>query len=1173
MRSAIIPILIGIGALITGVGCEDGPNQNYNPSPAGAAGSWNNPDASLVTPQAGQLFDAGYPTNSKVSLCSTDLKRQRWAWMLTQPIVPPRGYAGIDLAKSDNWEGLRIDDAEQPPTGDVNSPGGGLCQTTPTGFEGGCPSGLGSCNGAYWGNNQEVSLSWNVSTHLIDQMFLSLGYTGKIITKKYPDHNGESHAYTIGIGDVIRRDGAAFEIAWTGDYSAQVTDIFNATMATFGKPAGVAFDDSVCSKDTDCSGGEVCQCVHDKTNTANCASPAKSQCGAADCTADGNCLAKNDGANTYMGFRPLVVYVLGTSGVPQPALSTPIGIYNFFSKTEPYSSLPQQVKLDADGPIAQGKPSGQPAGGTKICKQEIGQTFGDLVTNCVQVHGDVSNPKGVDAVNLNKLLFGLSHDQEHYTANVLGVNQNFTKANLDPTKVVADADKPEKVDIAQDWTFDTRARGAVQNDNTPTGDLDLRGTRLVFIEWARLMLNDIGRILGKAPRKLGDPVCTGFKANGSPVYESVPGGSGAAKGCSGIEGLMVPFTGAGDDFSKDPVGDPAANSYDVHGSFYSGSVLKPGDVTGAFCIDPVNQTDCTTSTGLSLWFNALNHVTRVLGDGDPNALPAELRDRRYYYYWWGVAYTKYLKTYGTFPAAKRDLYPDGTPAGGPGPSDVAKQDIDLESFFFDYAFSGGGQTFDKFEYIDRDFIGVGAGGPGNPAPWDFEYGADTKGGNQRYDNWYRRMDREEIALYAAMLTDKSKTPGFENNVNITNLFGSDVLAGLYGDITCATGVGGVDAKGNLNCTVNPPLDPTGATSCAVAACTGGKKCVHAATHEVGKVAVCGAACDFTAHPTNGCALANQTCVHDSNADGSAAADGGCVTMASDLNAPGSKYAKPLLSYYEGAFSRTPFSKGHSPITLKAADKQPKVGVTKITIPNFKDGPYTFSPVLANQDPMAMAPCDAGYTQSANKIWCNAALNAGTGTLAPSFTPLTPWLEVKSGTGFSIPIDGQRFQQVTTGQLDFTGVLETYIVDYLPFIDVGKPSCISDNKCNPGFVCDTASANCVTDDDTISIAAIEGADFLGESFVCVDPASQDVLHVRMYDSALAIVDWLAAHPGDSFNPSAQQACQIIVARTPYDNYVDYVVSKQNGVLINVGLGDGQGRVTDIVLFDTSYIQAL
>jgi hypothetical protein len=83
---------------------------------------------------------------------------------------------------------------------------------------------------------------------------------------------------------------------------------------------------------------------------------------------------------------------------------------------------------------------------------------------------------------------------------------------------------------------------------------------------------------------------------------------------------------------------------------------------------------------------------------------------------------------------------------------------------------------------------------------------------------------------------------------------------------------------------------------------------------------------------------------------------------------------------------------------------------------------------------------------------------------------------------------------------------------------------------------------------------------------------------MYDSAQAILDWFAAHPGgtNAANPgapSAQAACQVLIIRSPYDNFVDFIVSKSNGVILNISGGQGQGRVTDVILFDPAMIQSL
>ena len=226
---------------------------------------------------------------------------------------------------------------------------------------------------------------------------------------------------------------------------------------------------------------------------------------------------------------------------------------------------------------------------------------------------------------------------------------------------------------------------------------------------------------------------------------------------------------------------------------------------------------------------------------------------------------------------------------------VKGQIIDLESLFFDYTVqpgAGAAQTFDKFEYIDRDFIGATT-----PIPWDFEYGCDIFGGNQRYDNWYQRMDREEIAMYSAMLDDKTKTPGQENNVNITNLFGSILLggnpstavAGAFPSYLCAIGQAGDPAQ---NCAsaplngapANAPLDPTnpsGAPACsATGTCPGTMVCAAGYSYENGFVQNCGAACDFTTYPTSGCQSPTQTCAALGAAEG-------CLDMMMDKNGPAS----------------------------------------------------------------------------------------------------------------------------------------------------------------------------------------------------------------------------------------------------------------------------------------------
>jgi hypothetical protein len=185
-----------------------------------------------------------------------------------------------------------------------------------------------------------MRIVWNVATRVVDQVQLRPGYTGVLVTNAYPDHTGAMHSYTLAIGDVIRRDGIPFKIQWADAQTraVQLTDIFNATMATYAPAAGAPFDTATCVSDTNCTAPgtvSVCECTHtiDPTTmmpTADCdatKSPTGGQCGIADCGSDGNCLIADDGSTTLFGIQPLKVYFQGAAGVAQPALSTPQVVY------------------------------------------------------------------------------------------------------------------------------------------------------------------------------------------------------------------------------------------------------------------------------------------------------------------------------------------------------------------------------------------------------------------------------------------------------------------------------------------------------------------------------------------------------------------------------------------------------------------------------------------------------------------------------------------------------------------------------------------------------------------------------------------------------------------------------------------------------------------------------
>jgi len=186
----------------------------------------------------------------------------------------------------------------------------------------------------------------------------------------------------------------------------------------------------------------------------------------------------------------------------------------------------------------------------------------------------------------------------------------------------------------------------------------------------------------------------------------------------------------------------------------------------------------------------------------------------------------------------------------------------------------------------------------------------------------------------------------------------------------------------------------------------------------------------------------------------------------------------------------------------------------------------------------------------------------------------PWLPAQPGVGFEIPANGSSNLFVETSQLDFTGNLETYTVDYVPFQDKTQTSCAytgtssSNGACNDGFKC--VQGTCVAKDNTIEIRALEAHDFLGEVFPCQDPTTQDILHVRMYTATSDILQWMANHSGDPMGfGSAQNACNIIVRYSPFDNYPDFITSLTNGVTLATNQGMGFGRIVDATLFNPAY----
>ena len=122
-------------AVVALAACEDGPTQTFNPAADGAGGRWNDGRGAGSSDPATQGFNSDIGGGTKQEICPGPTKKAKWAAMLSAPIVPPRKGANIDMAGSDKWEGLTLDQAEQ-----IN------CQST--NYDDG---------DNYWGDNGEVT--------------------------------------------------------------------------------------------------------------------------------------------------------------------------------------------------------------------------------------------------------------------------------------------------------------------------------------------------------------------------------------------------------------------------------------------------------------------------------------------------------------------------------------------------------------------------------------------------------------------------------------------------------------------------------------------------------------------------------------------------------------------------------------------------------------------------------------------------------------------------------------------------------------------------------------------------------------------------------------------------------------------------------------------------------
>ncbi len=776
--AAAIVALASFGSL----GCEDGPNQTYSPTSPAAGSTWNNAGGSSTDPST---KDFGYlhgGTNANV-LCDGPKLAQTWAKMDSQPIIPPIGGGGIDMAGPEcsltgtatcGWNGLTIEQAEQT-----------LCQSTNLGDL----FGDGELANA-WGDNEEVIAHYLVTTHKIDFMLFLSGYLGTIEATGCAGTASNGNTYSFPVGVQLTKNNQNWEIDWNSpkaptDWRNEVTSALLCTYAP-----GLAVDP--------------------------------------DCNSSGRCIQGSFGDVNYL-FIP----VLGTglwvpnanAAQPQPSILNRIDGY--LAKVTPFAGAAPFLKLDSEGPTASSGVINRQTG--KPCTLKFGLDYSDFLSDCVEITGDATK----DKAEYNKLIGGLTHDTERFSFDVQGVDINFGKGDLAPDGVVIDSDRPGPNDVAADFSIDQSTLGPIVEDfpkNDTTQPKDLHGTGLVYLQFARLAQRDLNAAMQSTQagphytHTIGDPVCAGGTFSSS-TFVTPP------LGCTGLEDIITTAPRATVDGTQAPLltgASPLATAEsttlvnaalpaavpDINASTAPPMIvqmrlgLKPGHQKTSFCdADRTNLqqlVNCDPKWLGDTFSNTYSRVLAVLGGGNVANLPLDAQDVRFFFKEWVTALIQYLKAEGAAVEAGKD--PSAVTL-----ADIDAQVIDKYNLFFD---SVGAGQFETAEYVERGFTTA------TTPPLDFSFGADVKNGIQNDYAFSRYLYRGETAMYKALLDGRNGAAPLasQDTALLTNIFGSPVLRAGWTDHTsdsgakytafyCATNLDPVPCKGE-----QPPLLPAGQTN-------------------------------------------------------------------------------------------------------------------------------------------------------------------------------------------------------------------------------------------------------------------------------------------------------------------------------------------------------------------------
>jgi hypothetical protein len=530
--------------------------------------------------------DSDRAASTRAVACTPDQQLSAYAHMIEQPIVPPRMFAGIDLANGDDWKGLAFEDAEQT-----------LCQGNPiAGKDEGVES-------AGWGiaPNYQVVVEYDKTTHAINFYQLNAGYKGTLDFASRPSALGDPtkpnpfghHTYSIGVGSSILRDAKPWALDWQ-NFDAQSTELFDALMFTFA-PELPSTQGS--------------------------------------CRAEGLCLARTLESNdAVFGARPLGIYFHVADSAAAP--NTPDYLYGFPVKVLPFSGAEMTLKLDAEGPVATASGLGDHGSN---CTMKLGTPLQSFLGDCVQVLSDPAKNELLAKKALGNAKRVVTSSGSAATGTWIldeaGVHPNFESERFDETA-------PAKTARATEITLDVRASGKIKNEYSADGThMTLAGTAAVYAEYARTVQDFLhAKMDPSLPQfPVGDPHCL-LPAGADPSTWA------PARGCTGMEQFFTPTASErlGITTALKP-GEPMAFFCADPGVFeHCGDPIC--DDSGNTCSDD------KLGFNSPLWDGTRARVIAVLGGGNESAVPAEARDTKTYVLLWTKALVKYLRAAPQSPA-------------------------------------------------------------------------------------------------------------------------------------------------------------------------------------------------------------------------------------------------------------------------------------------------------------------------------------------------------------------------------------------------------------------------------------------------------------------------------------------------------------------------------------------